>query len=200
MSYNAPGMIAVDEVTRAAVEHAGTPFHAFMDAVLAGRRNTFATRNEDGRSADDVLRGLNPRAVPSMFCSYDSRPGGADRPRIARLWTRDLALSDDVRFSSRSMILHNAKTGSIGSQYEVPSHIVITDTELPDTATTGLVGEHVRSIIAHPALEHPELLITSVEVMADGNTRIFLKCVRVNVGRTGKDRLPIRETGEFPVR
>lgn len=198
MTYTPPGMIAVDEITRAAVEHGGTPFHRFLAAVLSTGRNTFDLST--GGRTPDRLPGLDPEKLPVMFGSYDSRPGGRDRPRIARLWTRDLRIAENVRFTSRSMMLHSAQTGPAGVEYEVPASIVIDNLDMPETLASALIGEHVGKVVAHPALEHPDLIVTSVDRVDGGGVRVGLKQVRVNVGPTGRDMRPIQESGDFPLR
>lgn len=198
MTYTPPGMIAVDEITRAVIEHRGTPFHDFLAAVLSARRNTFDLTDR-GRKPDS-LPGLDPRRLPAMFGSYDSRPGGRDRPRIARLWARDVRIADNMHFSSRSMMMHSTATGPAGSEYEVPAGIVIDGMEMPETLATAFVGEHVGRIVKHPALEHPDLIVAEVATMEPGVVRIGLKPVRVNVGPDGRGRTPVRESGDFPLR
>ena len=198
MTYTPPSMIAVDEITRAAVEHCGTPFHRFLSSVLSMGRNTFELSDDD--RGENRMPGIDRGKVPPMFYSYDSRPGGRDRPRIARLWARDLKIGENVRFTSRSTVLHSARTGSPGATYELPASLVISECEMPETIVTTLVGDHVSRVVAHPALEHPDLIITQIDRTDEGNIRIGLKSVRVNVGKTGRDMHPVQESGEFPLR
>lgn len=89
---------------------------------------------------------------------------------VPELRIRDLPLGPGIRYHSATK---DKKAQSIGG-WKFPeakgrgARVSIRNPNLPQTVVTGLKGQHISVLIAHPLLIHPDLIIEKVEFGTDG--------------------------------
>lgn len=178
-------MLIMDEVLRAAIVASGVALDEFMSQARSFGRSGFSTREGNPNLGSRLLPGGIAIRLPPLFCSMADVAAQGDLPEATFFTARYLELSADVAYRTRYGLREQ------GVLTDVPSHLMVSGTRLPDTVLTAMGGGHPSMLVRHPALMHPDLTIIDVGNGEQG-LKVNLEEMLVEVDAEGREKTRYR--------